>query len=170
VDTRASAFTDVIDTRRPHPARMYDYYLDGKDHWRIDREAAEQVLAVAPEVRGIARANRAFLHRAVRFLAAEEGITQFLDVGTGIPSSPNVHETAARCAEGTRVVYADNDPVVHAHANALLTGSGTTRIVRADLREPQDVLAGAASFLDCAVLVSRQGYGKVVFMQPEAAL
>jgi S-adenosyl methyltransferase len=127
---------------------MYDYYLGGKDHWRIDREAAEQVLAVAPEVRGIARANRAFLHRAVRFLAAEEGITQFLDIGTGIPTSPNVHETAARCAEGTRVVYADNDPVVHAHANALLTGSGTTRIVRADLREPQEVLAGAASFLD----------------------
>jgi SAM-dependent methyltransferase len=127
---------------------MYDYYLGGKDHWAADRQAAKKILAVAPEVRAMARSNRAFLRRAVRYLAAEEGITQFLDIGTGIPTSPNVHETAAACAEGTRVVYADNDPVIHAHANALLTGTGTTRIILADLRDPGVILAGAREFLD----------------------
>jgi hypothetical protein len=107
------------------------------------------VLAVAPEVRAIAQANRAFLTRAVRHLASHEGIAQFLDIGTGIPTSPNVHETAAAHAAITpRVVYADNDPVIHAHANALLTGTGTTRIVRADLRDPQAIIAGARDFLD----------------------
>jgi hypothetical protein len=127
---------------------MYDYYLGGKDHWRADREAAEQILAVAPEVRAIARANRDFLRRAVTYLARDKGITQFLDIGTGIPTSPNVHETAAACAAGTRVVYADNDPVIHAHANALLTGTGTTKIILADLRDPDIILDGARDFLD----------------------
>jgi hypothetical protein len=112
---------------------MYDYYLGGKDHWQADREAAEQILAIAPEVRAMARANRAFLRRAVTYLAKEKGVTQFLDVGTGIPTSPNVHETAAAHARDTRVVYADNDPVIHAHANALLTGTGTTRIILAEV-------------------------------------
>lgn len=138
----------VIDVARPHPARMYDFYLGGKDHWRADREAAEKILAVAPEARATARANRAFLARAVRYLAKEKGITQFLDIGTGIPTSPNVHETAAACAKGTRVVYADNDPVIHAHANALLTGTGDTSIVLADLRDPEKIIAGARGFLD----------------------
>jgi hypothetical protein len=123
----------AIDVTRPHPARTYDYYLGGKDHWQADREAAEQILAVAPEVRAMARANRAFLRRAVTYLAKEKGVTQFLDVGTGIPTSPNVHETAAAHARDTRVVYADNDPVIHAHANALLTGTGTTRIILAEV-------------------------------------
>jgi SAM-dependent methyltransferase len=127
---------------------MYDFYLGGKDNWEADREAAAKVVAVAPEIRGVARANRAFLHRAVRFLAGEQGIGQFLDIGTGIPTSPNVHETAAARAGDTRVVYVDNDPVVHAHSNALLTGSGTTRVVFADLRDPQAVIARAAEFLD----------------------
>jgi hypothetical protein len=143
-----SAAPDGIDVTSPHPARMYDYYLNGKDHWAADREAAEQVLAVAPEVRAIARANRAFLHRAVRYLAGDKGITQFLDIGTGVPTSPNVHETAAAHVTGTRVVYADNDPVVHAHANALLTGTGTTKIILADLRDPAGILAKAGEFLD----------------------
>jgi hypothetical protein len=139
---------DVIDVTKPHPARMYDYYLGGKDHWQADREVADKILAVAPEVRDIATANRGFLHRAVRYLATERGVTQFLDIGTGIPTSPNVHETAAACARETRVVYADNDPVIHAHANALLTGTGTTRIILADLRDPGVILAGAREFLD----------------------
>ena len=138
----------AIDVTRPHPARMYDYYLGGKDHWQADKEAAEQILAIAPEARTVARANRAFLRRAVTYLAKEKGVTQFLDVGTGIPTSPNVHETAAAHAKGTRVVYADNDPVIHAHANALLTGTGTTRIILADLRDPEVILAGARDFLD----------------------
>ena len=139
---------DAIDVTKPHPARMYDYYLGGKDNWQADQEAAEQILAIAPEVRAISLANRGFLRRAVTYLARDKGVTQFLDVGTGIPTSPNVHETAAAHAEGTRVVYADNDPVIHAHANALLTGAGTTRIILADLRDPDVILAAARDFLD----------------------
>jgi hypothetical protein len=139
---------DVVDVTRPHPARMYDYYLGGKDNWAADRQAADKILAVVPEVRSMARANRAFLHRAVRHLARDTGITQFLDIGTGIPTAPNVHETAARHAENTRVVYADNDPVIHAHANALLTGTGTTRIILADLRDPGLIIDQAKAFLD----------------------
>ena len=129
-----------IDTSRPHPARMYDAYLGGKDNYAADREAVRQVLRAAPEVRDTARANRAFLQRAVRFLAGEAGIRQFLDIGTGIPTAGNVHAVAAQTARGTRVVYVDNDPIVHTHANALLTGSGTTRIVLADLRDPEAIL------------------------------
>jgi SAM-dependent methyltransferase len=129
-----------IDTSRPHPARMYDAYLGGKDNYAADREAVRQVLRAAPEVRDTARANRAFLERAVRFLAGEAGIRQFLDIGTGIPAAGNVHEVAGRVAPGTRVVYVDNDPIVQTHANALLAGSGTTRIVLADLREPEVIL------------------------------
>src|ERR1700730_3432656 len=129
-----------IDTSRPHPARMYDAYLGGKDNYAADREAVRQVLRAAPEVRDTARANRAFLQRAVRFLAGEAGIRQFLDIGTGIPVAGNVHEGAGQVAPGTRVVYMDNDPIVHTHANALLAGNGTTRIVLADLREPEVIL------------------------------
>jgi SAM-dependent methyltransferase len=130
-----------IDTSRPHPARMYDFYLGGKDNYPVDREAAAAVLRAVPEVRAIARANRAFLQRAVRFLAAEAGIGQFLDIGTGIPAAGNVHEVAQRAAPGARVVYVDNDPIVHVHASALLTGEGDTGIVLADLREPETILA-----------------------------
>jgi hypothetical protein len=129
-----------IDTSRPHPARMYDAYLGGKDNYAADREAVRQVLRAAPEVREIARANRAFLQRVVRFLAGEAGIRQLIDIGTGIPAAGNVHEVAGQVAPGTRVVYVDNDPIVHVHANALLTGSGTTRIVLADLRDPEAIL------------------------------
>ncbi len=130
-----------IDTTRPHPARMYDAYLGGKDNYAPDREAVRQVLRQWPEVRAMARANRAFMQRMVRFLAGEAGIRQFLDIGTGIPSAGNVHEVAGQVAPGSRVVYVDNDPIVHVHANALLTGSGTTSIALADLREPEAILA-----------------------------
>ena len=130
-----------IDTSRPHPARMYNFYLGGKDNYPVDREAARQVLRAAPEARDIARANRAFLQRVVRFLAGEAGIRQIIDIGTGIPDAGNVHDVAAHIAPGIRVVYVDNDPIVHAHANALLADSGTTRIVLADLREPEQILA-----------------------------
>lgn len=128
-----------IDTAKPHPARMYDAYLGGKDNYAADREAVRQVLRVAPEIRDTARANRAFLQRVVRFLVGETGIRQIIDIGTGIPTAGNVHEVAEQVAPGTRVVYADNDPIVHVHANALLTGKGTTRIVLADLREPEKI-------------------------------
>jgi hypothetical protein len=129
-----------IDTSRPHPARMYDAYLGGKDNYAVDREAVRQVLRVFPEVRAMARANRAVMQRAVRFLAGEAGIRQFIDIGTGIPSAGNVHEVAGQVAPGARVVYVDNDPIVHVHANALLTGSGATAIVLADLRAPGAIL------------------------------
>jgi hypothetical protein len=130
-----------IDTSKPHPARMYDAYLGGKDNYAADREAVRQVLRAFPEVRAMARANRAFMQRAVRFLAGEAGIRQFIDIGTGIPSAGNVHEIAGQVAPGARVVYVDNDPIVHVHASALLTGSGATAIVLADLRDPGAILA-----------------------------
>lgn len=130
-----------IDTSKPHPARMYDAYLGGKDNYPADREAVRQILRDYPEVRPSALANRAFLQRAVRFLAAEAGIRQFIDIGTGIPSAGNVHDVAGEAAPGARVVYVDNDPIVNVHANALLTGSGTTGIVLADLRDPGAIMA-----------------------------
>jgi hypothetical protein len=130
-----------IDTSRPHPARMYDAYLGGKDNYPVDREAVRRVLREFPEVRVIALTNRAYMQRAVRFLAAEAGIRQFIDIGTGIPSAGNVHEIAGRVVPDARVAYVDNDPIVHVHANALLTGSGTTSIVLADLRDPGAILA-----------------------------
>jgi hypothetical protein len=129
-----------IDISTPHPARMYDALLGGKDNYAADREAVRHVLKVAPEARDSARANRAFLQRVVRFLAGEAGIRQIIDIGTGIPAAGNVHQVAGQIAPQTRVVYADNDPIVHVHANALLTGSGTTGIVLADLREPEAIL------------------------------
>jgi hypothetical protein len=133
-----------IDTSKPHPARMYNAYLGGNDNYPADREAVRQILRDFPEVPAMALANRAFLGRAVRFLAAEAGIRQFIDIGTGIPSAGNVHEVAGRAAPDTRVVYVDNDPIVHVHANALLTGGGATGIVLADLRDPAAILAHPA--------------------------
>ena len=135
-----------IDTSKPHPARMYDYYLGGKNHFAADRETAEKGLAAWPAGRLAARENRAFLGRAVRFLAAEAGIRQFLDVGTGLPTTDNVHEVAQAVAPSSRVVYADNDPLVLAHARALLTSSpeGRTAYIQADLRDPQSILADPA--------------------------
>ena len=132
-----------VDTSRPHSARMYDYFLGGKNHFAADREAAEKVLASTPMARTSARENRAFLGRAVRFLAAEAGIRQFLDIGTGLPTTNSVHEVAQAVAPASRVVYADNDPMVLAHARALLTSSpeGRTAYIQADLRDPGAILA-----------------------------
>jgi hypothetical protein len=127
-------------TNRPTPARMYDYYLGGKDNFAVDREAAEQVLSAAPEVRVLATENRAFLGRAVRFLAAEAGIRQFVDVGTGLPTQGNVHEIAQAVDPAARVVYIDNDPIVRVHAKALLPSDGTTAVVEADMRDPGPIL------------------------------
>ncbi|MFJ1702416.1 SAM-dependent methyltransferase [Kitasatospora sp. NPDC088346] len=129
----------------PHPARMYDYYLGGKDNFPADRAAAEQVVSLGPLVRISARANRAFLQRAVRHLA-EEGITQFLDIGTGIPAAGNTHEIAQRIVPDARVAYVDNDPIVLVHGRALLAGSGAghVTVVQGDLRDPKAVLADPA--------------------------
>ena len=124
----------------PSPARMYDYYLGGKDHYPADREAAEQVLSAAPDIRLGARANREFLQRAVRFLAGEAGIRQFLDIGTGLPTAGNVHEVAQSVAPDSRIVYVDNDPVVKVHALDLLHGVDGTTFIKHDLREPDSIL------------------------------
>ena len=127
---------------RPHPARMYDYYLGGKNHFAADREVAEKLLASVPSGRTGARENRAFLGRAVRYLTAEAGVRQFLDIGTGLPTTNNVHEVAQAAAPSARVVYVDNDPLVLAHARALLASSpeGRTAYIQADLRDPTVIL------------------------------
>lgn len=138
-----------IDITVAHPARMYDYYLGGKTHFSADREAAEKVLAVLPEGRDMALANRAFLGRAVRFLA-DRGITQFLDIGTGIPSPGSTSEVLRDRGHQARVVYVDNDPIVVCHARALLADGEIASVVHADLREPAELLEapGVATSLD----------------------
>jgi SAM-dependent methyltransferase len=130
-----------------HPARVYDYWLGGKDNFAADRAAAEQVLQVMPEILDTIRGNRQFLLRAVRFLR-DAGIRQFIDVGSGLPSSPNVHEIAQAHNTGARVVYVDNDPVVFLHAEALVAGNDATAVVRADLRDVAEVLSKAGELLD----------------------
>ena len=131
-----------INTAKPHAARVYDFYLGGKDHFAADRETGQALMRVVPTIRAAARENRAFLGRAVRYLVAEAGIRQFLDIGTGLPSANNVHEVAQRLVPSCRVVYVDNDPIVLAHARALLTSSpeGKTAYIQADLREPEKIL------------------------------
>jgi hypothetical protein len=139
-----------IDMSKPNMARMYDYWLGGKDNFAADREAAERVLAAAPGLRFRVRANRAFLGRTTRYLAAEAGIRQFLDIGTGIPTGDNTHEVAQREAPDARVVYVDNDPIVLLHAQALLrsTPQGATDYIQADLHDPGLILDRAAALLD----------------------
>jgi hypothetical protein len=132
-----------LQTDRPHSARVYDYWLGGKDNYAADRAAAEDLLQHVPELRIIARSNRAFMHRAARFLA-EAGIDQFLDIGTGIPTEPNLHQIVHAVEPAAGVVYVDNDPLVLAHAAALMADRGRTTFVRADLREPASILGSAA--------------------------
>jgi hypothetical protein len=138
--------TDIppeIDTSRAHPARLYDYYLGGKNHFAADREMADKVLAAVPGIRTGPRENRAFLGRAVRYLAQEAGIRQFLDIGTGLPTTGSVHEVAQAVDPSCRVVYVDNDPMVLAHARALLASGprGVTAYLDADIRDPEAMLA-----------------------------
>src|SRR5580700_10378147 len=127
----------TFDTSVAHVARVYDYWLGGKDNFAVDRAAAEQAIAAYPDIVFSVRANRAFLARVVRYLAGEAGIRQFLDIGTGIPASNNTHEVAQSVAPDCRVVYVDNDPVVLAHARALLTSGpqGVTSYLDDDLRD-----------------------------------
>ena len=139
-----------FDTRRAHSARIYNYWLGGKDNYAADREAAEQAIAANPGIVTDVRANRAFLVRAVQFLAAEAGIRQFLDIGTGLPTASNTHEVAQAAAADARVVYVDNDPIVLTHARALLTSTpqGATAYLDADLRDTAAILRAAAQTLD----------------------
>ena len=131
-----------IDTSKPHPARMYDYYIGGKNHFAADRKVADKALASWPAGRIGLRENRKFLGRVVKYLAAEAGIRQFLDIGSGLPATNNVHEVAQRVAPTSRVAYIDNDPMVLTHAQALLTSSpeGRTAYLQADLRQPERML------------------------------
>ena len=139
----------AIDTAKAHPARIYDYWLGGKDNFAADREAAELALKAYPDLAKAVQSNRAFLGRAVHFLAGE-GIRQFLDVGTGIPAADNTHEVAQREAPDSRIVYIDNDPIVLLHAQALLksTPEGACDYHQADLRDPDTILARAARTID----------------------
>jgi hypothetical protein len=140
----------AFDTGVAHVARVYDYWLGGKDNFAADRAAGEQAIAAYPDIVFSVRANRAFLARTVRFLAGEAGVRQFLDIGTGIPAANNTHEVAQSVAPEARVVYVDNDPVVLAHARALLVGgsSGLTSYIDADLRDTGKILDAAAQTLD----------------------
>src|SRR5438552_9402003 len=146
----AAKLDAVIDTTVSHSARIWNYWLGGKDNFAADREAGDRVAAMLPGIVAQARADRAFLGRAIRYLAGEEGIRQFLDIGTGLPTANNTHEVAQRVAPASRIVYVDNDPLVLAHARALLTSSpeGATDYLDADLREPHRILRGAAATLD----------------------
>ena len=139
-----------FDARVAHPARVYDYWLGGKDNFEADRIAGEETIAAYPAIRASARANRAFLARSVRYLTAEAGVRQFLDLGTGLPTASNTHEVAQSIALESRIVYVDNDPLVLSHARALLTSSpeGVTAYLDADLRDTDRILEQAADTLD----------------------
>src|ERR1700678_3604774 len=139
-----------IDITVPHPARVYDYWLGGKDNYKADRDAAAEAIKIFPKTVESARSCRAFLARVVAYLTAEAGSGQFLDLGSGLPSAQNVHEVAQSIAPDSRVVYVDHDPVVMLHAQALLKScpEGATGYIQADLRRPEAILAKAAETLD----------------------
>jgi S-adenosyl methyltransferase len=135
-----------IDTTVPHSARVYNYWLGGKDNYAADRALGDMIAAHVPTIRTIVGTNRAFLGRAVRYLARDAGMRQFLDIGTGIPAAGNVHEVAQEIVPDARVLYVDNDPIVLAHARALITGhpAGKTAFIHADLRRPEEILGDPA--------------------------
>ena len=139
-----------LDTTVSHSARIWNYWLGGKDNYAVDREAGDKVAAMLPSIVAQARADRAFLGRVIGYLAGEEGIRQFLDIGTGLPIADNTHQVAQQVAPQSRIVYADNDPLVLAHARALLTSApeGACDYVDGDVREPDKILAKAARTLD----------------------
>ncbi len=137
-----TARSAAIDTSVPHPARRYNYWLGGKDNFAVDRASGDEFERLLPGLRAGVQANRGVLRRAVRYLAAERGIRQFLDIGTGLPTENNTHQVAQSVAPDSRIVYVDNDPLVLTHARALLTSSpeGRTAYIEADLRDPQSIL------------------------------
>ncbi|MFE0961857.1 MULTISPECIES: SAM-dependent methyltransferase [Streptomyces] len=149
-DGAGSDVRSRIDTTKPHSARFWNYFVGGKDHYEVDREIGDQIKEIFPGLVDVAHTSRRFLGRAVRYLAAEQGIRQFLDVGTGLPTADNTHEVAQRVAPDARIVYVDNDPIVLTHAHALLTSTpeGRTAYLDADLYDPEAVLRAAAGTLD----------------------
>jgi hypothetical protein len=142
----------AIDTSVPHSARVWNYWLGGKDHYLADRMVGDQVMEMFPDITRLARADRAFLGRAIRYLAGEAGIRQFLDIGTGLPTANNTHQVAQAIAPESRIVYVDNDPLVLVHARALLTSTpeGACDYIDADLRDTGTILERAAATLDFA--------------------
>jgi O-methyltransferase involved in polyketide biosynthesis len=141
-----------IDTTVPHSARIWNYWLGGKDNFAVDRAAGDEYVKVFPGILDVARAQRDFLSRSIAYLAGEAGVRQFLDVGTGLPTADNTHQVAQRIAPQARIVYVDNDPLVLAHARALLTSTpeGATAYIHADLRHPGKIVAEAGDTLDLA--------------------
>ena len=139
-----------IDTTVPHSARIWNYWLGGTDNYDVDRAAGDQYREIFPGIAAVARTSRGFLTRAVRYLAGEAGLRQFLDIGAGLPTADNTHEVAQRVAQGSRIVYVDNDPLVLAHARTLLTSTpeGACDYLDADLREPAVILDAVADLLD----------------------
>ena len=139
-----------IDPTTAHPARRYNYWLGGKDNFAADRASGDAIEQIYPHIRTAAIENRRFLHRVVRYLAAEAGIRQFLDIGTGLPTADNTHEVAQQVAPEARIVYVDNDPLVLVHARALLTstGEGVTQYIDADLADTDAVVREASQTLD----------------------
>ncbi|MGH3942678.1 MAG: SAM-dependent methyltransferase [Pseudonocardiaceae bacterium] len=150
VATIAHQYRPMIDTRRANAARVWNYWLGGKDNYPIDQELGEQIRVRIPAITDLARASRGFGHRAVRHLTGAHGIRQFLDIGTGLPMTPHTHHLAQALAPECRIVYVDHDPLVLAHARALLTGTppGRTDHLHADLRDPDTILREAARTLD----------------------
>src|SRR6266542_2500376 len=158
-----------IDTTVAHPARIWNYWLGGKDNYAADRDVGDQTLEVYPEIATLARQQRAFLGRAVRYLAGEAGIRQFLDIGTGLPTVNNTHQVAQSVAPESRIVYVDNDPLVLVHARALLTSTreGATAYLDADLHDPGTILDQAASTLDFTRPVALTLLGVVIFINDD---
>ncbi|GLW64833.1 hypothetical protein Arub01_30770 [Actinomadura rubrobrunea] len=158
-----------IDTTVAHPARIWNYWLGGKDHYPVDRQVGDETTRVYPEIVELARHQRAFLGRAVRFMAGEIGIRQFLDIGAGLPTVDNTHEVAQRVDPSCRIVYVDNDPLVLAHAQALLTSTpeGRTDYIDADLRDPDRILAEAARTLDFTRPIAITMLGILIFIQDD---
>lgn len=165
----AAEIMQRIDTTRPHTARIWNYWTGGKDNYPVDREAGDRIRELHPGIGDYARADRLFLGRAVRHLTAEVGIRQFLDIGTGLPSADNTHEVAQAVAPESRVVYVDNDPLVLAHARALLTSSaeGATDYLEADLRDVHAILDRASRTLDLSRPVALMLLGVVIFIEDD---
>jgi O-methyltransferase involved in polyketide biosynthesis len=160
---------DRIDTTRPHTARIWNYWTGGKDNYPVDQEAGDQIRALHPGIGDYALADRRFLGRAVRHMATEAGIRQFLDIGTGLPSANNTHEVAQLIRPDARIVYVDNDPLVLVHARALLTGTpeGRTDYLDADLRDTDAILEQAAQTLDFSEPVALMLLGVVIFVEDD---
>ncbi|MFE6808430.1 SAM-dependent methyltransferase [Streptomyces sp. NPDC057681] len=165
-DARPGGQDGRIDTSRPHTARIWNYWLGGKDNYAVDEAAGDQIRQLHPGIVDYALADRAFLGRAVRHLVVEVGIRQFLDIGTGLPTVDNTHEVAQRTAPDSKIVYVDNDPLVLRHAQALLTSTpeGRTDYLDADLRDVEQILESAAKTLDLTRPVALMLLGVVIFV------